>query len=125
MRKAFVIYLFLPLLSYGGSCKAIFEFKKFLLQAPRVTMGHLSLALESSDNLYQHLRDYSINDRAIETGDTLLHVAVQNFREDHSRLLKTVLEDEEMTLSEVKSEMLGIVEKNRVIDHLLLLSAST
>ena len=121
MRKTVIIalFIFLPLLAYGGNCKQAFE--SFLPNKP--TLELLSSALQSSGSLQKHLNSYNINEKSLETGETLLHLALKNFKQDYISFIQKVLESEGITQANYKRDMLVILDKNSILEELLRLSA--
>ena len=120
MKKYFFIFVFFPALAHGGLCQKIFD----SLFPKKIPLETVSIAVKSPERLDQYLEHYSINQRAIETGETLLHLAVKNFKQDYVQSFKdTVTSAKEMTTEELHNRVLTVLNNHHIIEQLLLLSA--
>ena len=123
IKKYFFLLIFLPAFAYGGICENFFK----SLIHPKPSLEALSKALESPENLQKHLSAYSVNARSLETGDTLLHLAVKNFRKNYIPLGNKILFRKDGTYRKeaIKKYIIGKLEQHQIIEELLLLSANT
>ncbi|MDE0092204.1 MAG: hypothetical protein OXN83_02830, partial [Oligoflexia bacterium] len=90
----------------------------------RIPLEILSTAIKSPEHLDQYLKNYGINQRAVETGETLLHLAVKNFKLDYVQSFKdTVTSAKKITQEELNNRVLTVLNNHHIIEQLLLLSA--
>ena len=121
MKKYFIILCLFPVFSFSdvNVCKNIF--KEIFKEKPSLTA--LSKALESSEILNLHLRVYDINARSVESGDTLLHLAIANFKTSYMEPFFDIMFKGGFHIN-IKETVLEKLESHKVIEKLLLLSAS-